>query len=527
MKSPPRSFSALLLLLLVLSCAGAASAEPSETIVNNGPPQNRVDIAVMGDGYTAAESGKYRADVENFIRLMFEQEPYREYRRYFNVHRIDVVSAQSGADHPEPERNSFVNTALNAAYNCGNLQRLICADLSLVNGVLQRSLTAAQQDIKLIIVNDPEYGGSGGSVAVASTHEAAVEIILHELGHSFGLLADEYDGSNCTFFPGEPPQANATLKTARAEVKWLHWIDPSTPVPGSPLVNGVPGLYVGAMTCNNGYHRPTFDSKMRSLSRPFDQINTEQLVRRVYNFVSPLDAASPEGGAVTLTQGQAQSFSVSTPSPATRALSVTWFVDGEPRGSAPSFTLDTAALGAGAHAVEVLVRDDTEWVRVDSEQLLAEARRWDVNVSAAATPTPTPTPTPAPSPTPYPPGESPVLLTEEGTQRAVALETVNWLSGPFTLFTTQNFSADRRTRVSLFVFNAELLEGESPAAFTAEAEDGARQVFPLTVEYASKVPGVERLTQLVVRLPDGLAGEVRLGVSLRGTPSNKASVFIQ
>jgi hypothetical protein len=524
MKSPPRSYSALLLLLLVLSCARAASAEPSETIVNNGPPQNRVDIAVMGDGYTAAEMDKYHADVERFIRLMFEQEPYGEYRRYFNVHRIDVVSAQSGADHPEPGRNSFVNTALNAAYNCGNLQRLICADLNLVNGVLGRSLTAAQQDIKLVIVNDEEYGGSGGPFAVASTHEQAVEIILHELGHSFGLLGDEYDGSNCPPAP-EPTWANLTRTTDRNSIKWLHWIDPATPIPTFAPQNGVPGLYEGGAICNNGYYRPTFNSKMRTLFRPFEQVNTEQLVRRVYSLVSPLDAASPEGGPVTLTQGQTQDFSVSTPSPATRALTVTWFVDGEPKAVAPAFTLDTAALGAGAHTVEVLVRDGTEWVRADPEQLLAEARRWDVTVSAAATPTPTPSP--VPSPTPYPPGESPVLLTEEGTQKAVALETVNWLSGPFTLFTTQNFSADRRTRISLFVFNAELLEGESPTAFTAQAEDGARQVFPLTVEHAAKVRGVERVTQLVVRLPEGLAGEVRVSVSLRGTPSNKASVFIQ
>jgi hypothetical protein len=516
MKSLPRRFSALLLLLVVLSCARAASAEPSETVVNNGPPQNRVDIAVMGDGYTAGEMGKYRADVEQLIRLMFEQEPYREYRRYFNVHRIDVVSAQSGADHPE--RGSFVNTALNAAYGCGNIQRLLCADLSLVNDVLSRSLPPpAHADIKLVLVNDPEYGGSGGSFAVASTHEQAVEIILHELGHSFGFLGDEYGGSTCPAAP-EPTWVNLTRKTDRASIKWLHWIDPATPTPTFTAGDGVPGLYEGGSTCDNGYYRPTFDSKMRTLFRPFEQVNTEQLVRRVYSVVSPLDASSPAFGHVPLTQGQTQEFTVSTPAPATRALAVTWFVDGEVRGSGHSFTLDTSALGAGLHVVEVLVRDNTEWVRVDAEQLLAETRRWGLTLEAAATPTPTPTP--------YPPGESPVLLTEEGTQKAVALETVNWLSGPFPLFTTQNFSLDRRTRVSLFVFNAELLAGESPTAFTALAGDGARQVFPLTVEHASKLAGVERVTQLVVRLPDGLAGEVLVSVSLRGTPSHKASIRV-
>ncbi|HYG09120.1 MAG TPA: hypothetical protein VD835_04025, partial [Pyrinomonadaceae bacterium] len=155
----------------------------------------------------------------------------------------------------------------------------------------------------------------------------------------------------------------------------------------------------------------------------------------------------------------------------------------------------------------------------DPQQLLAETRKWDVTVNAVPTPTPTPTP--------YPPGQFPVLLTEQGTQRAVALDSVTLMGGPFSLFTMHNFSADRRTRISLFVFNAELLPDESPTAFTAQAEDAQQRAFPLTVEYAAKAPGLEGVTQLVVKLPDDLMGEVLVNVSLRGTSSNKASVRIQ
>jgi hypothetical protein len=516
MKFPPRRFSDLIFVLLMLAVPRAASAEPFETIINNGPPENRVDIAIMGDGYTAAEMDKYRSDIEQFVRLWFEEEPYKEYRRYFNVHRIDVVSAQSGADHPEHGR--FVNTALGASYRCDGTQRLICVDFNRVFNVLNNSLAPAQYDIKLVIVNDPEYGGSGGQIAVASTDELAVELILHEVGHSFGLLGDEYGGGRCTVF-GEPFALNIMRKTNREEIKWRHWIDPSTPVPTTTITNGVPGLYEGALYCDNGYHRPTFNSKMRSLNRPFEQINTEQHIRRIYNFVSPLDASAPSGASLTLTQGQAQNFSVSPLSPLTHALTVTWFVDGTPRSETPAFTLDTGALGTGAHTVEVLLRDNTDRVRHDPEQLLAETRKWDVTVNAA----------PTPSPTPYPPGQSPVLLTDGVTQRAIALDTVNWLSDPFTLFTLHNFSADQRTRISLFVYNAELLPGESPTAFTAQAEDSRQRMFPLVVEYAAKAPGLDRVTQLVVKLPDELAhaGEVLVSVSLRGTSSNKASIRIQ
>jgi hypothetical protein len=518
MKFPPLGFSALIFLLLLLALPRAASAEPFETIVNNGPPENRVDIAIMGDGYTAALMDRYRSDVERFVRLWFEQEPYKEYHRYFNVHRIDLVSKQSGADHPE--RSRFIDTALNARYGCEGTQRAICVDYGLAFDVLNNSLAPSQYDIKLVIVNDPEYGGSGGQIAVVSTDVRVVELILHEVAHSFGLLGDEYGGSHCTVF-GEPLAANLMRKTNREEIKWLHWIDPSTPVPTTTVADGVPGLYEGALFCNNGYHRPTFNSKMRSLDRPFEQINTEQHIRRIYNFVSPLDASAPSGVALTLTQGQTQAFSVTTPAPATHALVATWFVDGQPRGSGHTFTLDTAALGAGAHTVEVLSRDNTDQVRHDPEQLLAETRKWDVTINAAATPTPTPTP--------YPPGQSPVLLTDGDTQRAIALDTVNWLSSPFSLFALHNFSADRRTRISLFVFNAELLPGESATVFTARAEDSQQRTFPLAVEYAAKAPGLVGVTQLVVRFPDELAnaGEVFVSVSLRGTSSNKASIRIQ
>src|ERR1700674_395322 len=92
-----------------------ASAEPFETIINNGNSQNRVDLAILGDGYTAAELQKYKNDVQTFVQGFFAQDPFHEYQNYFNVHRIDVTSNQSGADHPE--RSVLVDTALDATYN--------------------------------------------------------------------------------------------------------------------------------------------------------------------------------------------------------------------------------------------------------------------------------------------------------------------------------------------------------------------------------------------------------------------------
>src|SRR5882762_5711644 len=105
-------------LLLLLNLTQVLDAQNVSTIVNNGPSTNRVDLVVLGDGYTAAELAKYASDVDQFVLNLFRQDPYLEYRPYFNVHRIDVVSTESGVDHPET--NTYKDTALDAAYNCGN-----------------------------------------------------------------------------------------------------------------------------------------------------------------------------------------------------------------------------------------------------------------------------------------------------------------------------------------------------------------------------------------------------------------------
>src|SRR6185503_4188355 len=219
MKAHIKTYWILSTVLLILCLPQVALAEPFETIINNGGAANRVDIAILGDGYTAAEMQKYRNDVQSAMTQFFNNEPFREYRNFFNVQRIDVVSSQSGADHPE--RSVFVNTALDATYNCQNIVRLICVNQGKVFTIVGNSLSASQHDIVLVIVNDPQYGGSGGSAAVASTNVEVLELILHELGHSFGLLADEYGGEpqSCVN-QFEPTAVNATRFTERALIKW-------------------------------------------------------------------------------------------------------------------------------------------------------------------------------------------------------------------------------------------------------------------------------------------------------------------
>lgn len=122
------------------------------------------------------------------------------------------------------------------------------------------------------------------------------------------------------------------------------------------------------------------------------------------------------------------------------------------------------------------------------------------------------------------PGAAPLLIAEEGTDIAVAVEPVTRSRDPFPVSQTILFSADPRTRVMLFAQNVELLPGETASALTAAAEDSAHNVYPLTVERVDRVPGFEWMTSVVVRLSDqmtGSTGEVLVGVTLRGRASNR------
>jgi hypothetical protein len=123
----------------------------------------------------------------------------------------------------------------------------------------------------------------------------------------------------------------------------------------------------------------------------------------------------------------------------------------------------------------------------------------------------------------------PMLISEAGTDSAVALESPTFIRDPFPLTNLFNFSADHRTRLMLFGMNMELLAGENSSAVTARAEDASLNVFPLTVEFVGPLPGVAGITQIVVRLPDNTPAGQTLSISatLRGKTTNKVRVRMQ
>ena len=123
---------------------------------------------------------------------------------------------------------------------------------------------------------------------------------------------------------------------------------------------------------------------------------------------------------------------------------------------------------------------------------------------------------------------APTLLTEEGTPRALALDSVTWTRGPFSISSSHNFSTDGRTRIMLFAAGVELQPGETAAIVTANAEDSQRRTFPLLVEYVGKLADVNWVTQINLRLPDEVSNveEIMVSIQVRGVTSNKVLVTL-
>lgn len=256
-----------LTVLFLLALAVSATIEPPvrnlETMIAHGPAREKVDMILIGDGYTAAETAKWHEDARQTLERLKTMEPFCTYWDFFNFHRLDIISNQSGAGN----RPGVKDNALGSRYNCSNIERLICIDDKRVARAVDAVMNREEQDIIAVIVNDRRYGGSGGRYATASMSALSVRILVHEIGHSFAGLADEYDSGYSEEYCrkhmllSEPSAPNATLERDPARVKWLG-------VPGA-------GVFEGAMYCRKGLYRPYKTSLMRDLNAPFRRLHMQ------------------------------------------------------------------------------------------------------------------------------------------------------------------------------------------------------------------------------------------------------------
>lgn len=402
--------------LAAMPLAQAPASERAAAQSQAANSANRLDILLLGDGYTGAEQATFTTNANTLRSAMFDISPYKDYASFVNWQPGFIASAQSGADHPpyqagcttssccadtaaqtDPRAGTFVNTALDATFCVSQIHRTLYANSS---KVLAAAAGFPDWDKILVSVNDPVYGGAGGSFGVLSAHAQAPRIVTHEFGHSFTGLADEYT----TPYPGFPAcsdttaspncEANVTNQTNAAQVKWRDWFSSGIAIPTPAGTPGL-GLFQGARYLTSGMYRPT-DTQclMRALGTTFCDVCKQEYVRKLYRggFGAPaggIDLIEPgsehpsAAAAVAYAQGSSRAFSAQLLRPSIGAIGIQWYLDGNPVANATSesYVFQQAAATPATRTLELRVTDLTALVKPSmAGSLLVHSRSWTINV---------------------------------------------------------------------------------------------------------------------------------------------------
>jgi len=200
-------------------------------VQESGPPAEKVDLLLIGDGYTAAERDKWHRDAARLTEALFAVPPFRERRRDFNVWAIDVASDASGVSRPSD--GVFRRSALRATYDAFGSERYV---LAFDDARLREVAAAAPYDFIEIVVNDRKYGGGGIHnlyATVAADNEFTPYVFVHEFGHHFAALGDEYYTSPDVYeaAAGRPEPADPNVTADPRAAKWKDLIAAGTPLP--------------------------------------------------------------------------------------------------------------------------------------------------------------------------------------------------------------------------------------------------------------------------------------------------------
>lgn len=369
--------------LIFLAVIFAWSKSPAqifdtEMLINNGDPDKNINVVILSDGYTSSELSKFVVDATTLATSFFVETPYSNYARYFNVIIIKVPSNQSGASHPgtatdvtEPIHPVItVDNYFGSTFDAYGIHRLLVATkTSAISNVL--SANFPKYDLVLILVNSPYYGGSGGSVAVASTHEDSGEIAIHEIGHSFGGLKDEYwagDG-----YAGEG--INMTKQTNPTLVRWKNWY-------GINLI----GIY---QHCCGGtsaqWYKPHQNCKMQYLEVPFCSVCCQAIIEKIHTLTTPVISYIPVDNDITEISYPVK-FRIKLINPAPNTLKRVWQLNGSSfkRGIDSVFVYENN-LNHGANTLTVTVEDTTQLLRVDNHASIhISSVSWSINKTTTA-----------------------------------------------------------------------------------------------------------------------------------------------
>lgn len=247
---------------------GDAHVTPYKYLLHSGSPEECIDVAILAEGYTKAEMNAFYQHAQVAMESLFSHEPFKKLKSKFNIVAVESISIDSGVS--SPGKGIWKNTAFSSHFNTFYSDRYLTT--SRVKEV-HNWLAGIPYEHIIILANTEQYGGGGIYNAFTLTtarHKSFKPVIVHEFGHSFGGLADEYfyeaDLFSDTYpFDKEPWEQNITT-LVNFSSKWKDMLPPNIAIPTDPeQYDQFPvGVYEGAGYSSKGIYRSALDCRMKS-----------------------------------------------------------------------------------------------------------------------------------------------------------------------------------------------------------------------------------------------------------------------
>lgn len=379
------------------------AAEPPQlsgevtTVLDNGDSRDRIDIVILGDGYTADQRERFELDAQAIANRFAETEPFKTKLDDFNIHVVFTPSNEAGAGYDctgilTADRGCkndlrdtvfemvFVLSAIADRFNLDLADTSTRVAMPLQIGRLFEAAASVPYDEIVMISNTRRSSGFAGLyVSVLTAYDSRVgfpDTAVHELGHSFGVLGDEYnlEGDPCLYNEPEIPlPANISATAARDELKWAHLVEEGTPLPTS--LSDVEdrhdvGAFAGAYNCDEMY-RPAFACKMRNSEQdPFCPVCAEQLVNRVFAYVDPLAAGQP---ATVTREGSELVFQVPQRD---ETITTRWFLGDDEVGEGAELRLGADTLPGQWATLTARVQDASGFIVGERPRTMTTLQWW-------------------------------------------------------------------------------------------------------------------------------------------------------